>query len=67
MSGVKGESVEARAVRIAAEIMVAAGLCRTEEPDRCLKSGAGRENCGRCIRGWLLSKARKELKAEHEL
>ena len=57
-------SAEQRAVKIAAKVMVAAGLCRTEHPELCRKSGVERENCDKCIRGWLLSKARQELKQE---
>ena len=58
------ESTEQRAVKIAAKVMAAAGLCRTEHPELCQKSGVDRENCEKCIRGWLLSKARRELKQE---
>ena len=56
----KKETVEQRAVKIAAVVMQAAGLCRYES------SHAGEEKitCERCIRAWLLQKAREELRAE---
>lgn len=58
------DSVDARAVKIAARVMVAAGLCRAESPELCRKSGENRENCEMCIRGWLLAKAGWELRRE---
>ena len=58
------ESTEQRAVKIAAKVMAAAGLGLTDHPELCRKSGVERGNCDKCIRGWLLSKARQELKQE---
>lgn len=58
----KTETVEARAVKIAARVMVAAGLCRYDHVDKCRRVWADEENCDQCIRSWLLTRARKELK-----
>lgn len=58
------DSVDARAVKIAARVMVAAGLCRTENPELCKRSGENRVNCEKCVRGWLLAKARGEMRRE---
>ena len=59
------ETVEARAVTIAAKIMVAAGLCRHDNPLKCKKFTSALE-CEMCVRKWLISKAKKELKEESE-
>lgn len=58
----RGETVETRAVKIAARVMVAVGLCRYEHVDKCRRIFVDEGTCERCIRDWLLSKARKELK-----
>ncbi|NLU24133.1 MAG: hypothetical protein GXW99_05335 [Clostridiales bacterium] len=59
------DTVEARAVKIAAKIMVAAGICRYDCTDKCRHMGFVDEiTCDRCIRNWLLTKAKKELKQE---
>ncbi|MGO5022282.1 hypothetical protein ACTQ4E_04190 [Lawsonibacter sp. LCP25S3_G6] len=61
----KDETVEARAVKIAAKVMVADGLCRHEDPEReCSRGYLGSEMCERCIRAWLMTKARVELARE---
>ena len=60
----KAETVEARAVKIAAKVMVADGLCRYEDPDNCRLGSYGGEMCERCIRAWLLARARVELARE---
>lgn len=58
----KRDNVEQRAVKIAAKIMVAAGLCRYEHVDQCRRLYVTEKTCDTCIRSWLLAKARKELK-----
>ena len=63
MDGMK-ESVESRAVKIAAKIMQAAGLCRYDNVERCKRHYVDDTTCDRCIRYWLLSKARAELRKE---
>lgn len=59
---VSKETVEARAVKIAARVMQAAGLCRYDSVDKCRRIFVDEKVCEGCIRGWLLGKARKELK-----
>ncbi len=52
-----------RAVHIAAEIMVADGLCRYDSAEKCRKVWPPEEpSCVMCIENWLLARARKELK-----
>lgn len=58
----KKETVEARAVKIAARVMQAAGLCRYDSVEKCRRVFVDEQVCEACIREWLLSKARKELK-----
>lgn len=58
------DTIEARAVKIAAWIMVAGGLCRYESTDQCKRVCPSVQGCEKCIRSWLLSKARSELKRE---
>ena len=58
------ETVESRAVKIAARILVADGICRYETTDRCRRLYVTEETCDRCIRSWLLAKAKSELKRE---
>lgn len=61
----KDETVEARAVKIAAKIMLADGLCRHEDPEKeCSRGYLGGEMCERCIRAWLMTRARVELARE---
>lgn len=61
------DTEEARALKIAAKIMQAAGLCRYDSPMKCRRIRTDAETCDKCIRAWLIAKARKELKEEaHE-
>ena len=64
MRNMKKESTEQRAVKIAAKVMVAAGLCRYDTPLKFGKPHVCDSVCDKCIRGWLMSKARQELKQE---
>ena len=57
----KAKTVEGRALEIAAEIMQAAGLCRHDSVDKCRRLYPSDNSCARCIKTWLLAKARKEL------
>ena len=57
----KAKTVEGRAVEIAAVVMQAAGLCRYDSVDKCRRLYPCETDCERCIKNWLLSKARKEL------
>ena len=54
-----------RALRIAARIMQAAGLCIYDDPMKCHRLISDATICDDCIRKWLLAKARKELKKEN--
>lgn len=56
------DTVESRAVKIAAKIMRKAGLCRYADVSKCRHVCPDENTCVKCIRSWLLSKARKELK-----
>lgn len=56
------ETVEACAVTIAAKIMVAAGLCRYDDPDKCHRLYVDESTCEKCVRSWLITKAKKEMR-----
>lgn len=58
------DTVEGRAVKIAAKIMQAAGLCRYDDVAKCRRICVDEKTCDECIRRWLLTKARKELEKE---
>lgn len=59
------ESVEHRAVHIAAVVLVAAGICRYESATQCPKVVPfEEEDCAKCLKRWLIRKARAELKEE---
>lgn len=58
----KVETVEGRAVKIAAKVMQAAGLCRYDSPSKCHRIYVDESTCDACIEKWLLAKARRELK-----
>lgn len=60
----KKETVEARAVKIAAKVMQTAGLCRYDSPEKCRHVYVDEKTCDECIKKWLLSKARSELRKE---
>lgn len=57
-----GDRVLKKAVEIAATVMQAAGLCRHESVESCKRGFVCEETCVRCIRSWLLAKAKKELR-----
>lgn len=58
------ETVDARAVKIAAKVMQAAGLCRYETPAKCRHAFVNEDICDKCIRSWLITKARREMRGE---
>lgn len=60
------ESVEAHAVKIAAKVMQAGGLCRYDTVDKCRRINVDENTCEKCIRMWLISKAKKELEQEED-
>ena len=60
------ETIYIRAVKIAAKIMQADGLCRYESPMQCHRAHKDAKICENCIRAWLKAKAKEELKRETE-
>lgn len=58
------ETVERRAVHIAAVVLVVAGMCRYDTPTKCRRSYPSTEDCEKCIERWLLNKAKKQLQKE---
>lgn len=58
------ETIEARAVKVAAKVMQAAGLCRCDTPMNCPRLHTDPKTCDDCIRRWLLIKAKRELERE---
>ena len=56
------ETVEARAVKIAARVMQADGLCRYDSVEKCRRIFVDEKVCEACIRGRLLRQARDEQK-----
>lgn len=59
------DKINERAVKIAARIMVRAGLCRYESPTKCRKVFEPNESdCTGCIKCFLLGKAKAELERE---
>ena len=60
------EAVEGRALRIAADLLAATGLCLHEERGICAKWRKNEGHCGceNCLLRWLKRKAREELKGE---
>ena len=60
------ETTEARAVTIAAKIMQAAGLCRYDDAYKCRRIHVDERVCEKCIRSWLIAKAKKELSKEEK-
>lgn len=61
------ETVETRAVKIAAIVMQRACLCRYDNIAKCRRVYVDELICRECIKKWLLSEARKELKQEGSL
>lgn len=53
-------------MKIAARVMQAAGLCRYDSVAKCHRLYVEEITCERCIRSWLLSKAKKELEKEEK-
>lgn len=58
------ETTERRALKIAAKVMQAAGLCRYDPPIKCRRVYVDEKTCDKCIESWILSKARKELEVK---
>lgn len=58
------DTVEGRALKIAAQVMTNAGICRHESALKCRRIEVNPTICDECLRKWLLTKARKELEKE---
>ena len=59
----KNKTVEERALDIAARVLVAAGVCRYDSPVKYRRvNPPSGEDCDRCVKSWLLSKAIKEMR-----
>lgn len=65
MGSSKPNTVESRAVKIAAKIMQAGGMCRYDDVSKCRRVHVTESACDKCIERWLLTKAKKELEADH--
>lgn len=59
----KRETQEERALRIAAKVCVAAGLCRHDDVLKCRRLYPTEKDCENCIKQWFMAKAKKELQA----
>lgn len=57
------QTVEKRAVEIAAVIMARAGLCRYSSYDKCRRLGGlvTERDYTRCLKLWLINQAKREL------
>lgn len=59
------ETEERRALVIAAKLMQEMGCCKYERGSlKCRRTYPTDEDCRRCIKNWLMAKARLELKRE---
>lgn len=58
----KPETVEGWAVKIAAKVMQAAGLCRYDDVSKCQRLNSEPFVCDLCLERWLLAKVRRELR-----
>ena len=61
----KTETVESRALTIAAKVLQAAGVCRYDDFNKCRRLYVDETVCDKCIRSWLITKAKNELKKEN--
>lgn len=60
------DTIDSRAVKIAAKVMQAAGLCRYDSIDKCRRVYVDETICEKCIRSWLISKAKKKSKGRND-
>lgn len=58
------ETTEARAVKIAANALREAGVCKRGSMSKCSRLFVDERTCNQCLAGWLLSQARQELEKE---
>lgn len=65
MEKISKDKINERAVKIAAKVMMRAGLCRYDSPTQCRKVLIPNEgDCVGCIERCLLGKAKRELERE---
>ena len=62
----QSDTIEGRAVKIAAKVLQDAGVCRYDDVSKCRRLYLDESTCEKCIKTWLLTKARKELELEKE-
>lgn len=55
----KPESVNERALKIAAAVLEADGVCC--RPGKCRRYYVDSQICRKCIKAWLISRAKREL------
>ncbi len=60
----QSDTIEGRAVKIAAKVLQGAGVCRYDDVSKCRRIYVDESICEKCIKSWLLTKARKELEEE---
>lgn len=53
------ETVESRALNTAAKTMQEAGLCRYDTPTKCRRAYTNDTTCAKCIKAWMISKAKR--------
>ena len=58
------QSLERRALHIAAVVMEADGMCRYDDVEKCRRVYPTSEGYVECSEKWLLAKARSEIKKE---
>ncbi len=58
------DEIYKKALTIAAIIMQRDGLCRHESVDACRRVYVDERVCQKCIREWLISKAKRELRTK---
>lgn len=58
----KPESVNERALKIAAAVLEADGVCC--RPGKCRRFYVDSQICRKCIKAWLISRAKRELKIQ---
>lgn len=62
--GTAEERIAARALDIASKLMAKANFCRWESAENCKRLYVDQDVCAKCIKTFLATKARKELKQE---
>ena len=58
---VEARQIERLALHLAAEVMLAAGVCRYDNTGKCHRHEPSCNDCTRCLERWLCSNAKKLL------